>query len=105
MNSGADHDESCFQGELGSGGDDGRTRHVVIKTLKPGKSSEADAEDLDRELNVMQLLQHQYIVRLAGGGQMPEVTLEGSKSLSLERKQCRIPPPHDGIGVSTSSEV
>lgn len=62
--------ESCFQGQLGGGGG---SRQVVIKTLKPGKSSEADAEDLDRELNVMQLLQHPHIVRLAGGGHMPEV--------------------------------
>eukprot|EP00752_Nemacystus_decipiens_P010327 g9199.t1 len=57
---------TCFQGKMGGG------RHVVIKTLKAGKSSEVDAEDLDKELNVMQLLQHPYIVRLAGGGQMPE---------------------------------
>lgn len=55
----------------------GGGREVAIKTLKPGKSSEADAEDLDKELNVMQLLQHPHIVRLAGGGQMPEVTTRG----------------------------
>lgn len=49
----------------------------MIKTLKPNnKSSEVDAVDLDNELNVMQLLQHSHIVRLAGGGQMPEVTNE-----------------------------
>eukprot|EP00903_Cladosiphon_okamuranus_P010366 g9807.t1 len=62
---------TCFQGELGGGG--GSVRQVVIKTLKPdNKSSDVDAADLDKELNVMQLLQHPHIVRLAGGGQMPE---------------------------------
>ena len=64
---------SCFRGTLGGGGGGG-SRHVAIKALKAGNSSEADAEDLERELQVMQLLQHPHIARLAGAGQMPEVT-------------------------------
>lgn len=75
LKSGANCIESCFQGGLGGGGG---SRQVVIKMLKPGNSSDTDAEDLDRELNVMQLLQHPHIVRLAGGGQMPEVKLRAA---------------------------
>ncbi len=64
---------SCFRGTLYGGGGDSGGRHVAMKALKPGNSSEADAEDLERELQVMQLLQHPHIVRLAGAGPMPEV--------------------------------
>lgn len=56
---------SCFRGKL-------QNRDVVIKTLK-AEGSENDAEDLERELNVLQLLQHPHIVRLAGAGQTPQV--------------------------------
>ena len=44
----------------------------MIKTLG-AKSSETDAQDLDRELSVLQLLHHPRIVRLVGAGQMPQV--------------------------------
>ena len=44
----------------------------MIKILG-AKSSECDAADLDKELNVLQLLHHPNIVRLVGSGQMPQV--------------------------------
>lgn len=54
---------------------------VVIKTLKPG-GSETDAEDLRRELAMLQLLRHPHIVRLAGAGQAPQVLSKKSMVLS-----------------------
>lgn len=48
------------------------SKEVAIKMLKLD-SSKVDAEDLDNELNVLQLLHHPYIVRLAGAGQTPQV--------------------------------
>lgn len=57
---------SCKTAKLGR-------RDVAVKTLKAGESSKSDAEDLDRELHVLQLLHHPKIVRLAGAGTMPEV--------------------------------
>ncbi|CAM9512342.1 unnamed protein product [Pylaiella littoralis] len=65
---------TCFRGELGGGGsgNDGGSRPVAIKTLKAENDSKSDAEDLDRELSILQLLQHPNIVGLAGAGQMPE---------------------------------
>ncbi|CAN0240812.1 unnamed protein product, partial [Laminaria digitata] len=47
-------------------------KQLVIKTLG-AKSSETDAQDLDRELSVLQLLHHPHIVRLVGAGQTPKV--------------------------------
>eukprot|EP00904_Undaria_pinnatifida_P010310 jgi/Undpi1/6409/HiC_scaffold_20.g08890.m1 len=55
---------SCSRGTLAC-------RQVVIKILG-AKSSECDAADLDKELNVLQLLHHPNIVRLVGSGQMPQ---------------------------------
>lgn len=52
-------------------------KHVTIKMLKE-TSSERDAEDLDRELDVLQLLHHPHIVRLAGAGQTPTVRTDFS---------------------------
>ncbi|CAM9664263.1 unnamed protein product [Scytosiphon promiscuus] len=63
---------TCFRGKLSGGSGGGSGKLVAIKALKPSGSTEADAEDLEKELNVMQLLQHPRIVRLAGAGQMPE---------------------------------
>lgn len=64
---------SCWQGTLG-GNNEGNKR-LAIKTLKASNStSDSDAEDLDRELSILQHLRHPNVVRLAGTGQTPEVT-------------------------------
>ncbi|CAM9168732.1 unnamed protein product [Ectocarpus fasciculatus] len=58
---------TCWQGTLGG------NKRVSIKTLKASNStSDSDAEDLDRELSILQHLRHPNVVRLAGAGQTPK---------------------------------
>ncbi|CAM9462514.1 unnamed protein product [Ectocarpus sp. 4 AP-2014] len=62
---------TCWQGTLG--GNNKGNKRVAIKMLKASNStSDSDAEDLDRELSILQHLRHPNVVRLAGAGQTPE---------------------------------
>lgn len=49
------------------------TRDVVLKFLKDG-ASRTDVLDLERELNMLQLLKHENIVKLVGAGLRPQVS-------------------------------
>lgn len=56
----------CFSGTL-------RGSNVVVKYLKD-EASEIDAQDLQRELDILRVIRHPNIVKLVGAGLKPQVT-------------------------------